>query len=69
MEENPTKFTDENEAKIEAFGRLTAMQAYQAIRTAGTKNAIDRIEIYGQDGELVFEANLPHLPTTQDERN
>lgn len=62
IEENPTLFTDEREAKIEAFGRLTAMRAGQAILRAGRENPdtrIDRIEIYGADGKLVFEANLP----------
>jgi len=62
IEENPTLFTDEQEAKYEAFGRITAMRAGQAILRAGRENPdtrIDRIEIYGADGTLVFEANLP----------
>ena len=62
IEENPTLFTDEQEAKYEAFGRITAMRASQAILRAGRENPdtrIDRIEIYGADGTLVFEANLP----------
>ncbi len=60
--ENPTLFTDEQEARYEAFGRLTALRAAQAILRAGRENPdtrIDRIEIYGADGKLVFEANLP----------
>jgi hypothetical protein len=38
------------------------MRAGQAILRAGRENPdarIDRIEIYGADGKLVFEANLP----------
>ena len=73
IEENPTLFTDEQEAKYEAFGRITAMRAGQAILRAGRENPdtrIDRIEIYGADGKLVFEANLPGeertMATTRD---
>ena len=62
IEENPTLFTDQQEAKYEAYGRLTAMRASQAILRAGRENPqtrIDRIEIYGEDGTLVFEEDLP----------
>ena len=62
IEENPTLFTDEKEAKYEAYGRLTAMRAQQAILRAGRENPdtrIDHVEIYGEDGSLVFEADLP----------
>jgi hypothetical protein len=62
IDENPTLFTDEKEARHEAYGRLTAMRAQQAILRAGRENPdarIDRIEIYGEDGSLVFEADLP----------
>ena len=61
MAQNPTIFSDQQEAKYEAFGRLTAMRAAQAVLRAGRENPearIDRIEIYGADGKLVFEANL-----------
>lgn len=61
MAQNPTIFTDHQEAKYEAYGRLTAMRAAQAVLRAGRENPaarIDRIEIYGADGKLVFEANL-----------
>ena len=35
IDENPTLFTDRQEARLEAYGRLTAMRASQAIlRTA-----------------------------------
>ena len=63
IEENPTLFSDEQEARYEAYGRLTAMRASQAILRAGRENPqtrIDRIEIFGEDGTLVFEADLPH---------
>ncbi len=62
IDENPTLFTDEKEARYEAYGRLTAMRASQAILRAGRENPdtrIDRVEIYGEDGSLVFEADLP----------
>lgn len=61
MAQNPTLFTEEQDAKYEAFGRLTAMRAAQAVLRAGRENPqarIDRIEIYGADGKLVFEADL-----------
>jgi hypothetical protein len=64
MAQNPTIFTDHQEAKYEAFGRLTAMRAAQAVLRAGRENPetrVDRIEIYGADGTLVFEANLEDL--------
>lgn len=62
MDENPTLFTDRQEARLEAYGRLTAMRASQAILRAGRENPdtrIDRIEIYGANGELVFAADIP----------
>ena len=61
MAQNPMLFTDQQEAKYEAYGRLTAMRAAQAVLRACRENPaarIDRIEIYGADGKLVFEANL-----------
>lgn len=60
--ENPTLFTDRQEARQEAYGRLTAMRASQAILRAGRENPntrIDRVEIYGADGQLVFAADIP----------
>ncbi len=62
IDENPTLFTDRQEARLEAYGRMTALRASQAILRAGRENPdtrIDRIEIYGADGALVFEADLP----------
>ena len=38
IEENPTLFSDEQEARYEAYGRLTAMRASQAILRAGREN-------------------------------
>jgi len=63
IDENPTLFTDRQEARLEAYGRLTAMRASQAILRAGRENPdtrIDRVEIYGADGELVFAADIPN---------
>jgi len=62
IEENPTLFTEQQEAEIEAYGRLTAMRATQAIARSGVGSKLQnatRLEIYGADGKLVFEANLP----------
>ena len=62
IDENPTLFTDRQEARLEAYGRLTAMRASQAILRAGRENPdtrIDRVEIYGADGTLVFAADIP----------
>jgi len=62
IDENPTLFTDRQEARIEGYGRLTAMRASQAILRAGRDNPnmrIDRVEIYGAAGMLVFEADIP----------
>ena len=60
--ENPTLFTDRQEARIEAYGRLTAMRVSEAILRAGRENPgnrIDRIEIYGADDTLIYEADIP----------
>ena len=62
IDENPSLFTDRQEARLEAYGRLTAMRASQAILRAGRENPntrIDRVEVYGADGELVFAADIP----------
>ena len=62
IDENPTLFTDRKEARLEAYGRLTAMRASRAILRAGRENPdtrIDRVEVYGADGELVFAADIP----------
>ena len=62
MEEHPTLFTDRREAEIEAYGRLTAMRATQAIARSGAGAKLQdatRLEIYGADGALLFETDLP----------
>lgn len=62
VDENPTLFSDRQEARLDAYGRLTAMRASQAILRAGRENPdtrIGRVEIYGADGTLVFAANIP----------
>ena len=62
IEENPTLFTEQQEAEIEAYGRLTAMRATQAIARSGAGSKLQnatRLEIYGADGKLVFETDLP----------
>ncbi len=62
IEENPTLFTEQREAEIEAYGRLTALRATQAIARSGAGSKLQnatRLEIYGADGTLVFETDLP----------
>jgi len=58
----PTLFTEEAEARIEAYGRLVAMRASQVIaRLAANGKALnlaDRFEILDGDGKILFEADL-----------
>lgn len=68
MERNPTIFTDETEAEIDAFGRLVAMRACEAIKEgAGDSSLRDawRVELLNEDGKVVFEAELE--PSEDDE--
>ncbi|MFC1572810.1 hypothetical protein ACFL6M_04345 [Candidatus Eisenbacteria bacterium] len=63
MDRNPAIFTDEKEAEIEAYGRLTAMRASQAIAgsTMGSKlQDATRFELLDADGNVLFEADLPY---------
>lgn len=62
MEEHPTIFTDEREAEIEAYGRLVAMRAAQAIARSGSElQQATRIAILDGDGKVLFEAELPTI--------
>ena len=62
MARNPTLFTDEKEAKLEAFGRLTKMRLKQAITHQVAEGRVDgipeRLEILDGEGKLLFEADL-----------
>jgi hypothetical protein len=62
IDENPTLFTEKKEAEIEAYGRLTAMRAAKAIARGVADGSLPpgphRLEIYGRDGTLLFEADL-----------
>ena len=62
MDRNPTIFTDENEARVEAFGRLTAMRASAAIRDRlRSGKDVDlpfKIEVHGASGEVLFKATI-----------
>jgi len=62
IERNVTLFTDENEAKVEGFGRLTAMRASQAIarrlRFDPDAEVPERIEVLDGEGHVLFEADL-----------
>jgi len=62
IERNVTLFTEKNEADVEAFGRLTAMRASQAIarrlRFDPGAEVAERIEVLDGSGNLLFEADL-----------
>ena len=62
MDRNPTIFTDESEARVEAFGRLTAMRASRAISDRLRSNEdVDlplKIEVHGASGEILFSATI-----------
>ena len=65
MDENPTLFTDKAEAEVEAYGRMVALQATQAIARSGVGERLQeaaRVEIIGPDGEVLFAADLPGQP-------
>ena len=60
-EQHPTLFSDRKEAEIEAFGRLTAMRAAEAIAQqarAGILAGPCKVVIHGADGRVVFEAEV-----------
>jgi hypothetical protein len=60
-EQHPTLFSDRKEAEIEAFGRLTARRAAEAIAEqarAGILAGPCKVVIHGADGRVVFEAEL-----------
>jgi hypothetical protein len=60
-EQNPTIFTDHDEAEVEAYGRLVAMRAAEAIsRQAREGNLAGpcKVVIHGADGRVVFEAEV-----------
>jgi len=61
MDRNPTIFTDEKKAQVEAYGRLLAMRASQAIARRCSEADLDgvsRIELLDADGNVLFEAEL-----------
>ena len=60
MAQNPTLFTDEKDARMEAFGRLTAMRAKRAIeqQVAEGYGLPQRLEILDGAGRVLFEADL-----------
>ncbi len=70
MDRNPTLFTDENEARVEALGRLTAMRASAAIRDRlRSGEDVDlplKIEVHGADGEVLFTAEIAADGAEQD---
>lgn len=61
IEENPTLFTEKEEAEAEAQGRLVARRASETIARSGAgaklQNAT-RIELRDGDGAVVFEMDL-----------
>ena len=61
MDRHPTIFTNETEADVNAFGRLVAMLAYEAIarqENAGVFLGADRILVLDEDGEVLFESKI-----------
>jgi hypothetical protein len=66
MERNVTLFTEKNEAEVEAFGRLTAMRASQAIserlRRGEVVDLPIKIEVTGANGEVLYETILGEHP-------
>jgi len=61
LESNPTLFTEKSEAEIEAYGRLVAMRASQAISRMGPETRFQKatkIQVFGANEELLFEADL-----------
>jgi hypothetical protein len=63
MVQKPTIFTDRRKAEIEAYGRLVAMRATQAIARSGAVSKLQnatRIEPLDGDGKNLFETDLPH---------
>ena len=61
MDEHPTLFTEEREAEIEAYGRLVALRAAQAIARSDIRfQDVTRIELLDGDGKVLFESALPN---------
>ena len=62
IERNVTLFTEKNEAEVEAFGRLTAMRASQAIarrlRFDPDAEVLEKIEVCDDKGNVLFAADL-----------
>jgi len=62
MAQHPTLFTEKAEAKVEAYGRIVAMRASQAIaqRAAEGKplEGAHRLEILDGNGKVLFETEL-----------
>ena len=60
MDRNPTIFTEEIEARVEAVGRMTAMRASRVISDrlrSGEDVALPlKIEVHGADGKVLFRA-------------
>ena len=65
VERNVTLFTEQNEADVEAFGRLTAMRASKAIeqrlRFDPDAEVPEKIEILDGKGRVLFEVDLRNL--------
>ena len=61
-EQHPTLFSDRKEAEVEAFGRLTAARAAEAIADQARKGVLAagpcKVVIHGADGQVVFEAEV-----------
>ena len=61
MGAHPTLFLEKSEAEIEAYGRIVALRASQAISRMGPETRFQkasRIQVLGPDGAVLFEADL-----------
>ena len=60
IEENPTLFTEQCDAELEAHGRLLAMRAAQAMARSDARfRDVTRLELLDGDGNVLFETDLP----------
>ncbi len=62
LDQHPTQFLDEAEARREAVGRLVAMRAAQAIRESvaagGTLDSAASLVVRDEQGNTLFEGRL-----------
>lgn len=65
IDENPTIFTDYDEAKTDANNRMVAMRISRVVVSEQGKAKLEdvrRIELHDGDGNVMFGAELPDKP-------